>query len=255
MKDIILCATQRCGSTMIVEDMRNTGVLGRPEEWFLPWKPEKEGVSWRRSLRNIRRRGTGENDVFAVKVMANQVASIEACLATLDEPGEEKPVVPGAYPRFADTFRDAAWIRIVRRDVVSQAISRVMSRQTGINHATGSMEDEHFAGNLAKGYDPAYNDRTVYRFEAILKHVTAIVLENLTWDRFFETSGITPTELIYEEVARDEGMGHLDVMAERVGLTEAPPRKPRVMVKLGNEKNKEWRDHFFADAAEKKFHF
>jgi LPS sulfotransferase NodH len=32
MTEIILCATQRCGSTMVIEDMRNTGVLGMPEE-------------------------------------------------------------------------------------------------------------------------------------------------------------------------------------------------------------------------------
>lgn len=39
---ILLCATQRCGSTMIVEDMRNSEVLGAPREHFLPWAAAKE---------------------------------------------------------------------------------------------------------------------------------------------------------------------------------------------------------------------
>ena len=253
MKDIVLCATQRCGSTMIVEDMRNTGVLGQPKEWFLPWKPNKEDANWARTMVRVRQNGTGENGVFAVKVMANQIADIDACLATItDTPASEKA---GSYPRFANLFQDAAWIRLLRRDIVSQAISRVMSRQTGINHATANADVEHFAGNLAKGYDPSYNQEAVYRFEAIFKSVSSIILENLAWDRFFETSGIVPTELVYEDIVKDEGMRHLDIMAELIGLPDAPPRKPRVMVKLGNEKNAEWRERFFADAAEKRFRF
>ena len=34
MLNLILAATQRCGSTMILEDLRNANVFGLPEEYM-----------------------------------------------------------------------------------------------------------------------------------------------------------------------------------------------------------------------------
>ena len=59
--------------------------------------------------------------------------------------------------------------------------------------------------------------------------------------------------MIYEEVIRDDDMGHLDVFAGMVGLTDRPERKPRAMVKVGNQKNKNWRERFFQDAAKNNY--
>ena len=101
MTEIILCATQRCGSTMIVEDMRNTGVLGVPEEWFIPWDPQKTDINWAENLAGVRKRATGENGVMAIKVMANQLHNIEACLETVI------PTQGALFSRFHAVFADA----------------------------------------------------------------------------------------------------------------------------------------------------
>ena len=246
--DVILCATQRCGSTMIVEDMRNTGVMGTPEEWFVPWTPEKTEINWQDALASVRKRATGENGVMAIKVMANQLHDVEQCLATFTNTQTE-----GTFPRFYDTFREAHWIKLNRHDVVAQAISRVMSRQTGINHAIASADDEHFAGNLQAGYDKTYNAKAIYRYGAILREVAAISLENLAWDRFFETHGIEPHEFLYEDVSQDDDMTHLDVIAQIIGLDGPLTKTPRKLVKMANQRNQNWRARFFADAAAKKF--
>jgi LPS sulfotransferase NodH len=248
MTDLVLCATQRCGSTMIIEDMRNTGVLGQPEEWFVPWRADKQDVDWRVALESVRKRATGSNGVMAVKVMANQLYDIDACLS-----GVFKTPPKSDFPRFHWAFRKAKWIKLNRRDVVEQAVSRVMSQQTGINHATANADDPHFAGNLLKGYTADYNSETVYRYPAILREVTSIVLENLAWSRFFAANGITPVEFVYEDVVADEGMSHLDVLASLAGLTDPPPRQPRKMVKLANARNAEWRERFYKDAAQKRY--
>jgi LPS sulfotransferase NodH len=248
MTDLILCATQRCGSTMIIEDMRNTGVLGEPEEWFVPWKAEKKDVDWRKALEQVRKRATGINGVMAIKVMANQLHDIDGCLSSVF-----KTPPRADFPRFHWAFRKAKWIRLTRRDVVEQAVSRAMSLQTGINHATASAEDPHFAGNLLKGYTSDYNAETVYKYPQILREVTAIVLENLAWGRFFAGHGITPVDFVYEDVVADEGMTHLDVMARLAGLTEPPPRMPRRMVKMANARNAEWRERFYRDAAQNRY--
>ena len=248
MTEVILCATQRCGSTMIIEDMRNTGVMGMPEEWFVPWSADKEDADWQAALQSVRKRATGDTDVMAIKVMANQLHDVEQCLATfMDGDGQ------GTFPRFFATFRDAHWVKLTRRDVVAQAISRVMSRQTGINHATANADDEHFAGNLQAGYDKTYNAKAMYRYGAILREVAAISLENLAWERFFETHDITPLEFVYEEVAADDDMTHLDTMAQMIGIAGPLTKQPRKLVKLANQRNRNWRNRFYADAASRKF--
>jgi len=69
--DIILCATQRCGSTLIVEDMRNCKELGNPEEYFIPWNNPASHSSWKQSYLPICKKAKGVNGVSSVKIMAN----------------------------------------------------------------------------------------------------------------------------------------------------------------------------------------
>lgn len=247
MSQIILCATQRCGSTMIVEDMRNTGAMGQPEEWFIPWTPDKQDVVWKDALDNLRKRATTDNGVMAVKVMANQLQDIEECLQTFLRP----PPGPHFF-RFHKVFEDAVWVWLRRDDVVAQAVSRIMAQQTGINHATGG--EEHFAGRLMRGGDlEGYNAEAAYNYEAIAKECTSIALENLCWQRFFVDFEITPLVFTYEEVSQDEGMGHLDMMANAGGITEAWERKDRSIVKIGNSRNTEFANRFHREAARKRF--
>ncbi len=248
MKDIVLCATQRCGSTMVIEDMRNTGVMGMPEEWFVPWDPEKSNENWSNSFQSVRKRATGENGVMAIKVMANQLYKVDGCLSTFIDTDAE-----GIYPHFVAAFSGAAWIKITRRDVVSQAISRVMSRQTGINHATANEDDEHFAGNLKTGLKSNYNQNTKYKYGAILREVASISLENLAWERFFVTNNISATEIFYEDIADDDGMIHLDIIAGQAKIDSTFVRTERKLVKMANEKNRLWHNRFFKDAASKNF--
>lgn len=233
---------------MVIEDMRNTGVMGTPEEWFVPWDPSKDHVDWQDALSSVIKRATSENGTMAIKVMANQLHNVENCLSSFMSSDEVS-----TFPRVAKIFEGAIWIKLTRRDIVGQAISRVMSRQTGINHATAHAGDEHFAGNLQAGYQADYNQNTIYKYGAILKEVAAISLENLAWERFFETNGLTATELFYEDIAADRDMAHLDLIAHLAGITEPFERTDRKLVKLANNKNKVWRNRFFQDAAAKNF--
>jgi LPS sulfotransferase NodH len=247
MTDIVLCATQRCGSTMIVEDMRNIDILGRPEEWFIPWSPGRADADWPEEMERVRRWGQGPNGVFAVKVMANQLAGIEACLKTMLPASSERP-----FHRFHTIFQEAIWVWLRRDDIVLQAVSRVVSQQTGINHATDGAD--HFAGNLMKGGDLAtYNASVQYSYEAILRESTSITLENLAWSRFFEAFGITPLVITYEEAVRDADMTHLDEIVRRARVSGAYEKSPRRLVKLGNSLNTEFAERFHREAAQRGF--
>ena len=128
MKKIILCATQRCGSTLVVEDMRNTGMLGQPKEWFLPWMPpNKPDRDWAKALKNVYARGGGANGVFAVKLMANQLFAVDSALASLTTARSD-----GEFAHVATEFEGAVWVWLRRRDVVAQAVSRLMARRAEI---------------------------------------------------------------------------------------------------------------------------
>lgn len=247
MTEIILCATQRCGSTMVIEDMRNIGILGRPEEWFIPWNPAKTDVSWHDELARVRQWGTGPNGVFAVKVMANQLAGIEGCLKEVITASSGLP-----FFRFHKLFETATWVWLKRRDIVDQAVSRVIAQQTGINHATDGAD--HFAGNLMKGGDLAnYNASAQYSYDAILRECTAITLETLAWRRFFEEFEIAPLVITYEDTVQDAGMTHLDRLVQATGVSGAYQATPRRLVKLGNNLNVDFAARFHAETATRGF--
>nr|WP_321506850.1 Stf0 family sulfotransferase [uncultured Celeribacter sp.] len=245
---IILCATQRCGSTMVVEDMRNTGELGLPEEWFLPWAAEKPGINWRQALAGVAQRAQSDNGVVALKIMANQLGPVEDCLAQFMPPDFASP-----FGRFAQITRAAHFVYIMREDIVLQAISRLIARQTGINHATRHKDDPHFAGNLLAGYDSGYNAETHYSYEDIRNECRRITLENLLWQHFFSVHAITPLILRYEQLCRDSTMRHLDQIATLAGLPAPQRREERKMVKMGNQRNAQWRGRFFTDLVTRGF--
>lgn len=247
MTEIVLCATQRCGSTMIVEDMRNTGALGIPEEWFIPWDPKKTDINWTDNLAGVRNRASSENGVMAIKVMANQLHNIEACLQTF-LPTSTGPL----FSRFYNVFKDATWVWIRRTDVVAQAVSRLMAQQTGVNHATDG--EKHFAGNMMIGGDRAnYNKNTQYKYEAVLKECTSITLETIAWGRFFQAFDITPLILTYEDVIMDSAMLHLDAMHATTGNLDPLVKTARTIKKLGNSRSSDFVERFHIEAADRQF--
>jgi len=121
-----------------------------------------------------------------------------------------------------------------------------MSRQTGINHATGKSDDDHFAGNLLKGYDKKYNERAKYNQAAIDADVIAISKENLIWESYFKSWGVNyPLALRYEEICKN-GPAYLQRIAKASALELTDDQLPldRKMVKLSNSKNDEWCDAY-----------
>lgn len=233
-KLIILCATQRCGSTMIVEDLRNTNVMGKAEEYFIPWNPEKD-VDWLKSFEAIIERSRTDNGVSAIKVMANQLANIESCLVstTLD------PALEGLYPRVKKLLSNAIFIRIKRDGIVRQAISRVIATKTGVNHALHDNNSDYKPGNLLKDKNFDYNSNITYSNEEIDKEVINIARETLLWDEVLKSWGVnSPLELHYEQVCRAYP-NYLNRVSNYLGIKIDLDSLPnsRNIKKLSNKKN------------------
>ncbi|EHZ1285847.1 hypothetical protein K5J22_001963 [Campylobacter coli] len=103
MKKIILCSTQRSGSTMVVEDFRNSGIMGNPDEYFIPWQGFKEGIDIDKEIDSLFLKGT-KHDVFSVKIMANQIQKVNFLLKNYSS----------RCNNILELFHDAYWIYIKR---------------------------------------------------------------------------------------------------------------------------------------------
>jgi len=235
MKNIIICSTQRCGSTMVCDDFRTTGVLGNPEEYINFWILEKRmNIDWFALLPLMAKKNASENGLFSIKIMSDQIIEVERrirhCRPNLFS-SEDAP--PYASQYFYDAFKDYLWVKVERKAINQQAISREISRQTGICHATRNENIKHFAGSAMQGFDDEYNAGVKYNYKKIMKHRQNIKIENHRWDRFFEFWKIEPLILTYEDIVNNRN--YLHVVAEKAGV-KVDEIKPRISNKLSNKK-------------------
>ena len=248
MKSIILCATQRCGSTMVCEDIRNTNELGKPEELFINWlNADIESNDWQIQLNKIIEQGSTDNNIFSIKIMSDYLENISAKLnTTLTEPMEN------IYEVFPRIFSDAVWVRIFRKNTIKQAISRIMARQTDICHTVEDNADDFFAGKTAV-YNEAYNQNTRYNYKDILTEINNIRQEEMNWNNFFTHNNIQPIRIIYEDAVENpekyiyEIVNAMNLDNQQIRITE------RKIKKLGNDLNEDWYKNTLELFAEKLF--
>lgn len=246
---ILLCATQRCGSTLLVEDIKRTNVLGNPREHFINWRVGDE-KDWGASLSNIIDRSKTPNGVSSFKIMAKQLRGLEYGLSHIFQTDSQT-----LFPHVAEYFKDSTFIYLKRENVVAQGISREMARQTGINHATAQKDQDHFAGNLMKGYTSSYNNKAQYKFSSLRNASNSVIYENLLWERFFAQNEISPIRMTYEINMNRSKREILDDVARaaKIDISKSSISEDRTIVKLSNSKNEEWEAMFFDDLLVKEF--
>lgn len=235
---IVVCGTQRCGSTMVCEDLQLAG-FGRPNEYFLPWKPSAN-LNWSAELEKIETKATA-NDCCAFKIMANQLRDIDACFQTFRQPGAHR-----RFPHLMSYLDEAVWIYVRRLDLVDQAVSHYIAQQTGTYHAIKRASG--FIPGKAQLSEKLVSVEVPYDFQSIMREWYAFAQQNLIWEEFFRSNQIAPIALNYEEAATPEGrVSYLDKMSAVVG-SELPEDLPaRNLVKLPNEYNVQLREQFIED--------
>ena len=163
----LVCASQRSGSTLLVESLKATGVAGRPEEFFqylpqtglapqprqwfadvtdqsilsllaplVPGAPDaRDATQWRADLLDA---GRTPNGVWGGKLMWNQTP-------LLLERAAELPARSGMDLRaaIADVLGDVAFVWVRRPDVVPQAVSmwRAVQTQVWRDDPSGTEDD------------------------------------------------------------------------------------------------------------------
>lgn len=223
---------------MVCEDMVRTGVLGHPNEYFAPFRPDA-GKDWQAELAALRERGATPNGVTGAKLMANQLASVERCLATFCEPGA------GTHPHVLSAFRDAKWVWVRRRDTLGQAISLFLAEQSGIYHvAAGESELKRGASVHLSNFDERTAGDVTYNYEAILQRWNWFRTQDFRWDRFFALNQLEPLVIYYEDAAQETVAGQI---AEFAGVPLTNLGGPRAYVKLPSARNDVVRERFLAD--------
>ncbi|WP_043651129.1 trehalose 2-sulfotransferase [Nocardia thailandica] len=255
--DYLVCASQRSGSTLLVESLAATGVAGRPQEffqyfpsssqspqpreWFAgvtdpdllslldPTEPgtvdHRDSDRWRA---DVRAGGRTPNGVWGGKLMWNQTPLLITRTRTAS--GSLRTAIRSLFDG-----ADPVYVHVHRPDVVPQAVSMWRAVQTRVWR-----DDPAVAGDA--------DDGAVYRAEGIA-HLAAVLLEQQrSWRSWFAAEGIDPLEIDFPTLVADPAKATarvLDAIGQDPRLAPPPPLKPQ-----SNARSAEWVARYRADAAQ-----
>lgn len=264
-RSYLVCATQRSGSTLLCELLKDTGVAGRPEEYFEanretgipphprdflgalpptglgirddPTPPEAPAYSDLRGLESYREHlertfaaGTTPNGVFGAKLMFNQLPDLETLAGQLPEyAGHAGAALLRAL------FGDPAYVWVSRRDKVRQAVS-----------LWRALQSRRWRSGGGRGGEASYH------FEAIDHLVRRIAAEDEGWQRFFHRHGLSPLRLVYEDDIAGDRRGAVAAVAARVGImlpARWGPGEPTA--RQADDQSEEWVAAYHRDRAQR----
>jgi LPS sulfotransferase NodH len=252
----LVLASQRSGSTLLVESLRATGVAGEPGEFFqyLPSTSQSpqprqwfEGVEdesilrlldpldegkpdlappeiWRDYIRTV---GRTPNGIWGGKLMWNQTPLLLQRANGLPERSGD-----GLLAAIRDVIgSDPVLIHVYRPDVVSQAVSFWRAVQTRV-----------WRGRP----DPERDSQAVYHAGAIAHIVRILQDEEIGWRNWFAEEQISPIEVSYPVLWRN-------LTAIVATVLEAVGQDPRlapapVLERQADQRSDEWVDRYREEA-------
>ncbi len=200
--------TPRSGSTLLARALLESGIAGAPGDYFAPHVRQAAAERWgdiplRQYLDILLAHRTSPQGVFGFKV------AWQSWIRVMDIGEMLKPI---------------RWVWVRRRNVIAQAVSLEIARQT----------DQWNSWQSGVEKEPEYD------FDAIHVHRRRLTANNQEWEHYFRDREITPLEVTYEDFAADytgtlEGVFEfLQIDTSGVELPEPPFQK------LASERNREW---------------
>ena len=216
----VICTSARSGSTFFCRLLFSTGLLGVPREYFNFAARRMQDPNYpktpRKQLRRVLSHGATKNRIYGLKIFPSQLQRIGAKV---------------------DLFRDLpnpVFVRLVRSDLLGQAISQARARQTG-----------QYGSGAPQLRPPVYDQQLIRRYLAELTS------DDEFWNRFFALRRMRPVTIDYESIMRDPQAG-VDQVARLVGLeAPAPVNLKLVTSKVQRDEiNAEWRRRFLSDTGD-----
>lgn len=274
-RSYLVCATPRSGSTLVCQALSETGVAGRPEEYFealrhsgRPRRPEEyflgiedqsirdhlgeraigaeqpprsplwSRAAYDRYLEWAFEAGTTPNGIFGAKLMWGYFGEFVSLLRNVpayrDVPLAE--LLPTVFP-------ELTFVRVVRANKVRQAVSLWKAVQTATwredqaSAKAASVEDQDSPPYRA--FIEEHRPQLRFHFKAIDHLLEQLLIEEASWDAFFEHAGIKPVLVLYENFAAAYETSTLRLL-ERLGLSppddfELEPRMKRQSDRINDD--------------------
>ncbi len=226
-KRYLICSTQRSGSTLLANLLDQTGVAGRPMEYFnniyIQAFCERLGVSglthpqYLQKLQSLRRTPNG---VFGAK---GHLWQLQVWLGTEEIPALQKLLAGFDHLIF-----------LKRRSSLNQAISLDRAVQTG------HWSSQH--AKLAEG--PASSP--VFDALKIIDALKFVLIWERQWQNVFLTLGLKPIEIYYEDIIEDPTAKIHEVLAH-LGIEPALGTQARpALAAQADRYNQEFREKFLS---------
>lgn len=214
-KSVIICFDSRTGSHLLCHYLGETGLFGRPGEYFNRDGKEHSYPRHPRSqLKLAKQRSTSPDGVFCFKI----------------DPTYFDRVAP--YLDMNRDLPDRHFINLERDDLLGQAISLVRAHQTGQWFAAGT----------------GFNTDLDYRPDAIAEAMRSLVLRRERWNLYYARNGITPLRLTFEEVVKDP-IAAVSRVCRHCGIewsvSDLPP--PQSYQRQSDHVSAEWRARFLRE--------
>jgi LPS sulfotransferase NodH len=217
-RSYVVCSNPRSGTTLLGTLIHSTGVLGCPGEFlrgdggpghpdYRPYPKDTE-----QQIRIMLEAGATPNGVRALKMFPEHFDS-----------------TPGS--RWAERLPGLKYVQLIRRDLLGQAISLSIARQTD-SYAQGMPERR-----------PAKYSRA-----HIARCLDWLATGDARWALFFAQNGLAPLIITYEELCSDpqaivSAIGrHVGIPDAKIGASVQVPRIQR------DARSDEWRARFIAES-------
>ncbi len=235
MDSYLICATPRTGSTLLCGLMASTRVAGQPESYFRQPDEQLWAARWdigRSSdgvfeysefVRVALAAGRTENGVFAARIMWGTMDYLVDRLATVFP-----TLAGGDLDLLNQAFGHTDFIYLHRDDVLAQAVSWHRAEQTNVWHQTDQEESKQAE------QEPRFD------FDQICKFVQMIEEHNSAWRAWFDSVGVQPHMVRYEDLDVDP-VGVTCEILEFLGLKLPPGRLIKTRQRrLADELNTQW---------------
>lgn len=231
-KSIVICSTGRSGSTLLGLTLGDIGYAGKSREFFRPDVLTANGVDSHFStlypyLANVYAQGQTPNQVFGVKLHWDHMINLIK-LARTDpalQTGSDIEVLSTLFP-------NPRFIFIRRQNLVKQAISMEIGKQTGVYVVRSEDIVKERANKTQKLFFKPLN---IYRYKQ------GLTGRNHKWRSFFHNNDLPFFEVVYENLVEDfDGIMRQVIEFSEVELPELGFEITKATRKQGNRINERW---------------
>lgn len=230
----IICATQRSGSTLLCEALKNSSVAGRPIECFTrEIELELSGIwgvsSFTDYFEKILEYGTTPNGIFGTKIMLEQFAYFIS--EVRKSPKYNASNVP-LEQSLTTVFPNLHYIWITRRDKVRQAVSFEKALNTEI-----------FEWQIDK---PALLQKELtFNFEHINTIYYRSLAQEVAWQKYFAARGVTPFKVVYEDFVDNYEQTIKDILNYlKISIPNDLGFHKRKLIKMADAQSDEWVERY-----------